>query len=116
MVNASDREHGPAPVAKLLLTVDEAAERLSMSRTRLYGLLGRHIIFSIKEGRARLVPVAELERYVARRVAETAEQVGMMSTGMPLSLLGVSGQGLQDGLRGHGQRRMEGQYGASRAR
>jgi excisionase family DNA binding protein len=110
MVNASDNERGPAPVAKLLLTVDEAAERLSMSRTRLYGLLGRHIIFSIKEGRARLVPVAELERYVARRVAEAAEQVGMVSTGMPLSSLSALGYSRQ------GQRRMEGQYGASRAR
>ena len=108
---ASEPQHGPAPVAKLLLTVDEAAERLSMSRTRLYGLLGRHVIFSIKEGRARLVPVAELERYVERRVAEVADQAGMVSTGVPLSLLGVSGQGR---LRGYGQRRMEGHHGASR--
>lgn len=68
MVNVS--EHTPSSVAKLLLTVEEAAERLSISRTRMYALLGRNVIYSIKEGRARLVPVAELERYVERRLAE----------------------------------------------
>jgi excisionase family DNA binding protein len=55
---------------KLLYTPEEAAQLLSMSRTRIYALLGRNAIFSIKEGRARLVPAIALEEYVQRRLAE----------------------------------------------
>ena len=55
---------------KLLYTPEEAALLLSMSRSRLYVLLSRQRISSIKEGRARLVPFSELESYVQRRLHE----------------------------------------------
>jgi excisionase family DNA binding protein len=55
---------------KLLYTPEEAAILLSMSRSRLYVLLSRQRIGSIKEGRARLVPVSELESYIQRRLRE----------------------------------------------
>jgi excisionase family DNA binding protein len=41
-----------------------------MSRTRVYALLRSGLISSIKEGRARLVPLSELEAYVQRRLQE----------------------------------------------
>jgi excisionase family DNA binding protein len=55
---------------KLLYTAEEAAVLLSMSRSRVYVLLSRQRIGSIKEGRARLVPLSELESYIHRRLRE----------------------------------------------
>jgi excisionase family DNA binding protein len=55
---------------KLLYTPEEAALLLSMSRSRIYVLLSRQRIGSIKEGRARLVPFSALESYVQRRLRE----------------------------------------------
>jgi len=55
---------------KLLYTPEEAAVLLSMSRSRVYVLLGRQRIGSIKEGRRRLVPLIELESYIQRRLRE----------------------------------------------
>jgi excisionase family DNA binding protein len=54
--------------SKLLYTPEDVAVLLSMSRTRVYALLRGGVIGSIKEGRARLVPLAELEAYVQRRL------------------------------------------------
>lgn len=51
---------------KLLLTVDEAAEALSLSRRLLYDLLMRNQIFSVKVGAARRIPVKALEEFVQR--------------------------------------------------
>jgi len=72
------------PYTKVLYTPEEAAELLSISRSRLYILLARTAILSIKEGRARLVPAAALDQYVQRRIAEQlpltviAESLGTM--------------------------------------
>ena len=55
---------------KLLYTPEEAAVLLSMSRSRVYVLLSRQRIGSIKEGRRRLVPFIELESYIQRRIHE----------------------------------------------
>jgi excisionase family DNA binding protein len=63
-------QRGLRPAHKILYTPEEAAELLSMSRTRLYALLGRKVIASIKEGRARLVPGSALDAYVRRRLQE----------------------------------------------
>lgn len=59
----------PAPI-KVLLTVDEAATALSLGRTYLYRLLMSKEIVSVKVGRVRRIPVAALNDYVARRLAE----------------------------------------------
>lgn len=53
---------------KVLLTVGQAAERLGVGRSFLYGLVMAGDIASIKLGRARRVPVAALEQFVAERM------------------------------------------------
>jgi len=49
---------------KLLVMINEAAELLSVSRTVLYTLVQHREIASIKIGRARRIPVRELQRFV----------------------------------------------------
>lgn len=51
---------------KLLLTVDQAAERLSIGRSLFYARLLRGDVRSIKVGRRRLVPAAALDEFVKR--------------------------------------------------
>ena len=53
---------------RLLLTVDEAAQRLSVGRSYLYDLVMRGTIESIKLGRSRRIPVAALERFVQEKL------------------------------------------------
>lgn len=56
----------PAADARLLVTVKEAAERLSISRSLMYELLNRGEIASVKVGDLRRVVVASLHAYVER--------------------------------------------------
>jgi excisionase family DNA binding protein len=49
---------------KLLLTVDQAAERLSVGRSLLYTRLLRGDLRSVKVGRRRLVPAAALDQFI----------------------------------------------------
>ena len=65
--NQSSRGSGRAAgaVPKLLLTAEEAASALGISRGKLYPKLMRGDIFSVKDGGRRLVPVAALEAYIA---------------------------------------------------
>jgi excisionase family DNA binding protein len=58
---------------KLLLTVTEASMRLGLARSYMYGKLvlpGR--IRSIKLGRARRIPLSELERFINEELAHQA--------------------------------------------
>lgn len=55
--------------AKLLLTVEEAAQVLSVCRSVLYQLVLTKQIPSIKIGRARRVPVTALEHYILEQLA-----------------------------------------------
>jgi excisionase family DNA binding protein len=54
------------PRLRLLLTVEEAAAALSISRTPCYRLLARHQVHSVKVGHARRIPVVALKEYVAQ--------------------------------------------------
>jgi len=47
-----------------LLTVTEAARRLALSRSTVYNLMERGDLAYVKIGRARRIPVDELERLV----------------------------------------------------
>jgi excisionase family DNA binding protein len=58
---------------KLLLTIGEAAARLSVGRSFLYGLVMRGEIASVKLGRSRRIPVVALERFVHERLREGEE-------------------------------------------
>ncbi len=49
---------------KLLLTVDEAAAALSISRTLCYRLLAGRQMFSVKVGNARRIPITALQEFV----------------------------------------------------
>ena len=56
----------------LLLTVVDAAQLLAIGRTTMYELIAAGEIELVHIGRCARVPVAELERYVARRRTERA--------------------------------------------
>lgn len=60
---------------RLLLTVNEVAERLGLGRTKVYELLGRGEIASVHIGAARRVPASALEAYVERLVREQASEM-----------------------------------------
>ena len=51
---------------KLLLKVNDAAERLSLSRTHLYEYLTSGELESFKIGRSRLIPVDALDAFISR--------------------------------------------------
>ena len=58
------------PSARLLLTVDQAADRLGLGKTKVYELLRRREITSVIIGTARRIPARALDAYVERLVAE----------------------------------------------
>jgi excisionase family DNA binding protein len=59
---------------ELLLTVEEGARRLHLSRTVVFELLRRNDLESIRIGRSRRIPVQALDAYVQRqREAQAAE-------------------------------------------
>jgi excisionase family DNA binding protein len=56
--------------AARLLTVEEAARRLSLGRTTVYALLKDGQISSVRVGRLRRIPTEALDTYTARLIAE----------------------------------------------
>ena len=54
----------------MVVRAAEAAKMLSLSHSALYGLLMSGEVKSFKVGSRRLIPVRELEEFVARRVRE----------------------------------------------
>ncbi|GBC95449.1 hypothetical protein HRbin16_01238 [bacterium HR16] len=59
---------------KLLLKMTEAAEMLSVSRANLYKLVASGRIRTVKLGKSRRVPAAELARFVAELTQAADEQ------------------------------------------
>lgn len=55
---------------KVLLTVEEAAARLHLGRTSVFGLIKRGEIASVQIGRSRRIPARVLDRYAERLLAE----------------------------------------------
>jgi excisionase family DNA binding protein len=66
-------DHGDRPVAAVLLTVEDAAEALSLGRTKVYELLESGLLPSVKIGRARRIPLSGVREFV-QRVAASAEE------------------------------------------
>jgi excisionase family DNA binding protein len=56
--------------SKVLVSVEAAAEMLSLGRTMVYGLVMSNDLRSIKVGRCRRILVSSLHEYVARRSGE----------------------------------------------
>jgi len=54
---------------KLLLTVDEAADVLSLGRTYVYHLVMCNKIASVKLGRKRRIPVSALHDFISQQIA-----------------------------------------------
>ena len=54
----------------ILLTVEGAAQRLGMSRGAIYPLILSGDIPSIKIGKSRRIPIAQLDAWVALQVSE----------------------------------------------
>ena len=61
--------------ARLLVTPEEAAAALGISRTRVYALLGAKKIRSVRIGKVRRIAVAELEAFVERLHAEPSDEL-----------------------------------------
>lgn len=60
---------------RLLLSPEEAAEVLSIGRTRLYHLLATGALRSVQIGRSRRIPAAGLTEFVARLEQRAAKDV-----------------------------------------
>ena len=57
---------------RLLLTTNEAAHRLGIGRSKLYELVGKGQIRTVRIGRAVRVPTREVERYADELIEEAA--------------------------------------------
>lgn len=62
--------NGVNTVSESLLTVNEAAARLSIGRTLLYELISKKELNTIKIGRARRVPESAIQEWISRRMRE----------------------------------------------
>jgi excisionase family DNA binding protein len=60
---------------KLLLTMEEAAQVMSLGQTYFYGLVSRENIHTVKLGRRRLVPLKSLETYIDEKLAQEGYHV-----------------------------------------
>ena len=56
-------------VARLLLTVPEAARALAISRSKVYELLAAGVLASIRIDGSRRIPVSALESYISALLA-----------------------------------------------
>ncbi len=59
-----DSSRVQAVVPVVLLSVEEAASALGLSKTVIYELIRSRRLRTVKQGRRRLVPVAALDEYV----------------------------------------------------
>lgn len=58
---------------QLLLTVAEVSERLGLGKTKIYELLQKRELASVRIGAARRIPVSALEKYVQRLIDEQSD-------------------------------------------
>ena len=59
----------------LLLTIPEAASRLSLGRSKTYELIERGLLPVVRIGRAVRIPASEVERFVEKLQAEQCDGV-----------------------------------------
>jgi len=60
------------PIQPLAHSPDRAAQRLGISTRAVYSHIASGELRSFKDGKRRLIPDTELQRYIARRMAEAA--------------------------------------------
>ena len=64
------------PPAPLLLSVEEAAAQLRIGRSRMFDLIRRGEVLSVKVGGSRRVPYDSVKAYVDRLVSKQASDSG----------------------------------------
>jgi excisionase family DNA binding protein len=64
--------NAPMPHVRVLLTVEEAAQALTISRWKVFDLIRCRELRSVKIGGLRRVPRAAIDEYVARLLAEAS--------------------------------------------
>jgi excisionase family DNA binding protein len=65
----------PEDLSPLLLTVDEAAQLIRISRSKLYELLQRREIPSIAIGRSRRIPAEGLRNWVTAQASASGQYI-----------------------------------------
>jgi excisionase family DNA binding protein len=68
-VRSTGKQHTEDLGSKLLVSVEEAAWYLSVSRTMMYDLLASGALRSVRVKRLRLIPMAELQAFVQALLA-----------------------------------------------
>lgn len=61
---------GDSEPPRLLITVEAAAELLSISRTRMYALIKAGEVMSVRVGRLRRIPVGALDAFMTRLLTD----------------------------------------------
>ena len=64
------------PPAPLLLSVEEAAAQLSIGRSRMFDLIRRGEVLSVKVGGSRRIPYDSLRAYVDRLTEQVSRPDG----------------------------------------
>jgi excisionase family DNA binding protein len=73
--DTDDTRPAPRPLPpRVLLTVEEAGERLGIGRTTAYSLVRSGALESVRIGRLRRVPVSAIDEFAARLVAGSTTQ------------------------------------------
>jgi excisionase family DNA binding protein len=71
--DADDTRPAPRPLPpRVLLTVEEAGERLGIGRTTAYSLVRSGVLESVRIGRLRRISVSAIDAFAARLVAGSA--------------------------------------------
>lgn len=73
MTTQSELRSPSSPVERLLLSVEQAAEVLSIKRTKMYELVGAGKVESVMIGKLRRIPTSALADYVTRLRAAAHE-------------------------------------------
>ncbi len=66
-------DKGEAVIRPLCVTIDEAADMLSVGRTTLYQLIADGAVEAVKIGKSRRVTTASLERFLDERVCRSKQ-------------------------------------------
>lgn len=61
------------PAEMRLLTPEQAAQILGCGRSYMFHMIASGEVRSIKVGRLRRIPIAEVERYIARRLSADSD-------------------------------------------
>ncbi|MFD1150465.1 helix-turn-helix domain-containing protein [Saccharothrix hoggarensis] len=70
-VSSTEPKAAPTRSNRVLLTAEEAAERLGVGRTTMYRLIGSGEIESVQIGRLRRIPVTAVDAYARKLLQNT---------------------------------------------